>query len=306
MGAPVPEPNPTPTPAPDPTPDAPTPGGAPEPPPAPQGPTRMRVLNFAEAARELARLRVAGITGPAAIGRLRGRGMLLPVGGGSPEGDGGSGSGAGDGGQGGSSGDAGAGDGGSGGASSGAGDGGSGDAGWTPPTREEYEAQQKALGEANKRARTLERQQTEAQRKAAEEAGNFEELHKQSSAELERVKGLVASAAKRDAVAEVAARLRFRNPNIAHKLIDLGGIEATLDLEGDEPSATVDSAGKATIESRLQAVAQADSYLLGDAAAGQLAGAGASTGAGGTGSGGGNGDGNAAMNAAIRRAAGRG
>lgn len=288
-------PTPTPQPAPDPTPDAPTPGGAPEPPPAPQGPTRSPwfpsgFLAFARRLEAAWPAQLATLTGPVMAEGDGGSG------GGSGSGEGGSG-GSGDGanaGQGGGTGDAGAG-------------GSSGDGGeWTPPTREEYEAQQKALGEANKRARALERQQSEAQRRAAEEAGNFEELHKQSSAELERVKALVTSAARKDAVAEVAARLRFRNPSIAHRLIDLAGIDATLDLEGDEPTAAVDDAGKTMIERRLTEVAQREQYLIGDAAAGQLAGAGTNSGGGGTGTGGGNGDGNAAMNAAIRRAAGRG
>lgn len=251
------------------------------------------VLSQDDAELELARLATAGYSRRDAARKLRRRGLLLPVAGGSPEGDdGGSGDGAG------SGAGSGSGDGANGGqgAANGAGSGdGAGE--WTPPSREEYEAMQRERDEARNAAAKADRARRERERKAAEEAGNYEELHKQSSAELERVKNLVVSGAKRDAVSEVAARLRFRNPSLAHKLISLDGINAELDLDGDEPTAAVDQGGKGLIESRLKAVLEAEPYLAGEGQQRQLPGAGQGNGQ--------TGAGHSDMNQAIRRAAGR-
>jgi hypothetical protein len=175
---------------------------------------------------------------------------------------------------------------------------------WTPPTKEEWDAQQKAIAAANRKVRDQERNQSKAEEERAKKAGEYEELYGKTNTELERVKGLVAKSAVKDAVTEAARKLRFRNPALASKLIDLDGVDATLDLSGDEPKAEVEQVARNLIETRLKAAAEADPYLLGDPHQRQLPGAGGNDGNEG-GGGGGDAAGNASMNQAIRRAAGR-
>lgn len=167
---------------------------------------------------------------------------------------------------------------------------------WTPPSREEYERLQQAAAEANKAKRELERKAEAARKKAAQDAGNYEELYNGANTELERTRSVVKGSAVRGAVSDVATTLGFRNPTLAASLIELDGVDADLDV--DKLEATVPQAARAVIERRLKTVAERDPYLLDPGRTRQLPGAGG-------GGGGTDANGNAAMNAAIRRAAGR-
>lgn len=170
---------------------------------------------------------------------------------------------------------------------------------WTPPTQDEWNRMQEAVASANKAKRDAERAAASKANKDKKDAGKFEELYTEANTELERVKGVVSKNAVKDAVAEAARRLRFRNPDVAFRNIDLAGVEAEVDLSGDAPNVTIDQATKTLIERRLGALADSEPYMLDPNAQRQLPGAGSGTG------GNGGAGGNAAMNAAIRRAAGR-
>lgn len=169
---------------------------------------------------------------------------------------------------------------------------------WTPPSREEVERLQAAVAAANKAKRDAERAAAKKAEEDQKGAGKFEELYAKSSEELDRVKAVVGKNAVKDEVSAAARRLRFRNPDVAFRNIDLAGIEAEVDLAGDEPKVDVDQATKTLIEQRLAALAESEPYMIDPNAQRQMPGAGQRGGSG-------NGSGNAAMNAAIRRAAGR-
>lgn len=168
---------------------------------------------------------------------------------------------------------------------------------WKPPTREEFDRLQEAVASANKAKKDAERAAAAATKKDKKDSGKFEELYTEANTELERVRNVVSRTAVRDAVSDAARRLRFRNPAVAFRNIDLDGITADVDLTGDDPNVTIDQATKTLIEKRLATLADAEPYMIDPSAQRQMPGAGDRS------PGGGNG--NAAMNAAIRRAAGR-
>lgn len=208
----------------------------------------------------------------------------------------------GDGGDGGTGGAGGTGDGGTGtGTGGGTGDGGTGAAGgtddWTPPTREEYDAMIAERDQAKAAAARSSRAARENDRKGKTQAGQFEELYTEEKQRAEKLMTGLSTRAIKATVTEIAQRMHFRNPTLAARLIDIDGLNAQVDEETYEVEVGADV--KTIIERRLTAAANADGYLLTTPPQRQLPGAGA-----------GNGDaaaaGNAAMNAAIRRAAGRG
>lgn len=166
---------------------------------------------------------------------------------------------------------------------------------WKPPTREEWEAQQKAVATANQRARKLEQ---DAQKRADEEAaanGEYQQIAERERQRAEALEQGIKATAIEAAITEAAQRLQFRNPLLAPALVARDGIEA---LITDGHTAKVDTAGIQLIEQRLQQKLETDPYLKADAPRAQLAGAG-NSGSAATG-------GVAAMNDAIRRGAGRG
>ncbi len=168
---------------------------------------------------------------------------------------------------------------------------------WTPPTREEVEAKDRAIAEANRRAKKLE---AEAQKRADEEAaasGEYQQIAQREQERAQRLEEGIKASAVKAAIVEVAGNLRFRNPSLAASLISASDIEAVL---GDDHTASVDAAGKAAIEQRLKEKLATDSYLAAEAPRAQLGGAGA---AGGSAPAGG---GNAEMNDLIRQGAKRG
>jgi hypothetical protein len=165
-------------------------------------------------------------------------------------------------------------------------------------TKAEVEALEKAAATANRKLRDAQKKIDQAESAGKAAAGQHEELYNQTKAELDRVTGVVGANAINTEVATIAQRLGFKNPALAHKLIDTAGVDAEVDLSGDAPKVEVDATAKTILEARLKAVLEADPYLKGDPAQRQLPGAGQG--------GGGNGGGaNAEMNAAIRRASGR-
>lgn len=166
---------------------------------------------------------------------------------------------------------------------------------WKPPTREEWEASQKAIAAANQRAKRLEQ---DAQKRADDEAaanGEYQQIAERERQRAEQLEQGIKATAIEKAILEAAQRLQFRNPLLAPSLIGRDGIDASID---DNHVAKVDAAAVQTIEQRLQQKLETDPYLRADAPRAQLAGAG-NQGAAATG-------GNAAMNDAIRRGAGRG
>lgn len=163
-----------------------------------------------------------------------------------------------------------------------------------PPTKEQVEAMQAAIAAANQRAKKLENEQAAAAKKAAAEAGNFEELHKAEQERATKLETGIKTLAINGAITAAAQRLGFINPTLATTLIAKDGINAEL---GDDFTAQLDQAANVEIERRLTEVLTRDPYLKGDPPRAQLAGAGDSEG-GPTG-------GHAAMNAQIRKAAGR-
>lgn len=134
--------------------------------------------------------------------------------------------------------------------------------GWTPPTFAEYEAQQKAVAAANKRAKALEDAAAQAQAAKQAEAGQFKELYEDQQKKAEQLEGGIKTAAVRSEVIAAASRLGFRNPQLASTLMSLDGLDATL---ADDYTATVDAASKSAIEDRLNALLTSDPYLKGDA-----------------------------------------
>lgn len=172
-----------------------------------------------------------------------------------------------------------------------------GAAGWTPPTKAEWEAQQAELNTAKQGASTKAREAREAQRKLDDATGKGESAEDR----LKRLEGSVAKTAVDSTIEATAKELGFRSPKLALRLIDRAGINAAVDIEGDEVNATVDEGAKAVIKQRLEAVLAEDGELAAARPGGQLPGAGSGDGKGGAADGG-----NGAMNAAIRQAAGRG
>lgn len=164
-------------------------------------------------------------------------------------------------------------------------------AGWTPPTYADWEAQQKAVAAANKRAKSLEDAAAKAEQQKAAEAGQFKELYESEQQKAERLQQGIVSAAVRSEVVAAAQRLGFQNPMIAAQLISMDGLSADL---GDDFTASVDAASKTTIEQRLQERLNADPYLKGAPPRGQLPGAGDTPPATGNG-------GNAGFNAQLRQ-----
>lgn len=165
---------------------------------------------------------------------------------------------------------------------------------WTPPTYEEVQAREAAIAAANRRAKALEDAAAKAATDAATEQGKFKELYEAEVAKGNTLTQSLVNAGIGTAVTEAAARLGFRNPALAGKLIDVTGIEGEL-IDGQ---VTLKPEAGPLIEQRLTAALQADPYLKGTVQQGaQLPGAGggepAPTGA-------------AGMNAAIRASAGRG
>lgn len=166
--------------------------------------------------------------------------------------------------------------------------------GWSPPSYEEWEKVQKAVGAANQRARKLE---ADAQRRADEEAaaqGQFKEVADRERARAESLEQGIKTSAIKAAIIETAQRMQFRNPTLAPRLVATDGLEASL---GDDYTAAVDPNALHTIEERLRKALEDDPYLKGDPPRSQLPGAGdpSATSHGG----------NQAMNDMIRRGAGR-
>lgn len=170
---------------------------------------------------------------------------------------------------------------------------------FTPPTREEWEATQAELNRARSAAARNDRARRDQTRQQQQAAGQFEELYQQTQTELEAIRTGLSRNAVQQAAAEAASRLRFHNPTRAAALIDLAGIEAHVDLADGAARVELDQAARTLIEQRIARLAESDPYLLASAPPRQLPGAGA-------GQGNGDAGGHAAMNAEIRRAAGRG
>lgn len=166
--------------------------------------------------------------------------------------------------------------------------------GWTPPTYEEVQRQAGAIAAANRRANELERTQRDAETERQREAGQFKTLYETAEEKATKLEGGIKSGAVNAAITDAAQRLGFRNPTLAARLIDTKGVVAEL---GDDYTATVDAAGQAELETRLQAVLAANPELKGQAGGAQLGGAGDPPAAPTTGA--------AALNDGIRRAAGR-
>lgn len=175
--------------------------------------------------------------------------------------------------------------------------------GWKPPTYAELQALQAERDAAQAAKRRAEKAAQTKETAGKKEAGKFEELYNESEAKLGKVTQAVSRTFVNSEVTAAAARLGFRDPGDAARLIDTSGIEADVELEGDAPKIEVSQASKAMIERRLTELATRSRYLIDESRARQ------SADAGGAASGrnsspdaaGGHGD----MNAAIRRAAGR-
>jgi len=165
-------------------------------------------------------------------------------------------------------------------------------------TRAEHDALIADRDTARKAAAAANRTQKERERKLAQDGGKFEELYTAADKRAAALEARLTRAAVSDAVKTAAARLRFRNPALAARLIETTDLTLDVDLDADTNPA-LDAAQAALVERRLKAAAETDPYLLSEAGGAMLAGAGARAGA----PGGGNG--NAAMNAMIRRSAGR-
>lgn len=168
---------------------------------------------------------------------------------------------------------------------------------WSPPTREEWEAQQTELNRARQAAARADRQRRDHTRQQQQAAGQFEELYNESRQELDAIRTGLSHSAVESAVAEAASRLRFQNPTVAHRLIDLAGIEAEVQIDGGRANVNVDQSARTLIDQRLQRLAEQEPYLLAAPSARQLPGAGHDVG--------GASGGAAAINQALRRAAGR-
>jgi hypothetical protein len=169
---------------------------------------------------------------------------------------------------------------------------------WTPPTREEYEAQQAELESARRAAARAEQTRRQHTRQQQQQAGEFESLYKESQQELDAIRAGLASSAVESAVTQVASRLRFANPTLAHRLLDTAGIEAEVTIADGKSKVEVPSGAETLIEQRLRRILEENPYLAAPGAQRQLPGAGQGNGSAG-------GGGAADINLALRRAAGR-
>jgi len=165
-------------------------------------------------------------------------------------------------------------------------------------TRAEHDALIADRDAARKSAAAANRTQKDRERKLAQDGGKFEELYTAADKRAVALEQRLTRAAVSDAVQTAAARLRFRNPKLAARLIETADLTLDVDLDADT-SPALDAAQAALVERRLKAAAETDPYLLSEAGGAMLAGAGGRAGA----PAGANG--NAAMNAMIRRSAGR-
>lgn len=162
------------------------------------------------------------------------------------EGDGGAGGGGEGGGQGGG-GEGGAGGSGGSGGNGGGGEGGSGDGDdkYVPPTREEWENQQRKAREFEANAKKLADEKAERERKEAEAKGEHEKIAQQEKERADAAEAKATRMEQERRVEKVATRLRFRNPDdVMHHLSDE-------DL-GDDSK----------VEKALKKLAEARKYLL--------------------------------------------
>lgn len=165
---------------------------------------------------------------------------------------------------------------------------------WKPPTREEVEAKDRAIAEANRRAKKLETAASVAEQERQQKAGEFEQLYGGEKERAEKLEGGIKTGAVKSAVIATAQRLGFKNPLLASRVIDISGIDAEL---ADDYTATVDPTGQAELEKRLLAALAADPYLGSGDQPRTLPGAGDPP----AGSGGGNAGFNDQIRGAIRR-----
>lgn len=141
---------------------------------------------------------------------------------------------------------------------------------WTPPTRDEWDKQQKAIAAANKRSKALETAAEKAKREEQEKAGEYEGLWKAERERAAKLEQGIKTAALESALVAAAGRLGYRNPQLAKQLVSTDGIDVNL----DSGTPLVDSVGQADLERRLSERLAADPYLKGEPARPQLAGAG--------------------------------
>jgi hypothetical protein len=110
-----------------------------------------------------------------------------------------------------------------------------------------FAEQRRKLKAAEKKAADLEAKLTERQRADAEAEGRYKELYEEERTARETAEKQAEERDRRDLVTQLASDLGFRNPAVAHRLID------------DED--TVDST---VTERALKALAKKEPYLLAD------------------------------------------
>lgn len=108
-----------------------------------------------------------------------------------------------------------------------------------------FAEQRRKLRAAEKRAAELEAKLTEKERAEAEAEGRYKELYEEERQAREAAEKAAAERERRDRVAQLASDLGFRNPQVAHRLLDAD------DLVDDTVA-----------EASLKALAKQEPYLL--------------------------------------------
>lgn len=108
-----------------------------------------------------------------------------------------------------------------------------------------FAEQRRKLRAAEKRAQELEAKLTEKERAEAEAEGRYKELYEEERQAREAAEKAAAERERRDRVAQLASDLGFRNPQVAHRLLDAD------DLVDDTVA-----------EASLKALAKQEPYLL--------------------------------------------
>jgi hypothetical protein len=117
----------------------------------------------------------------------------------------------------------------------------------------EAAANARRAGEAERKAKKLERDKQQAAKKDQESQGEFETLYNQEKTAREEQDGAIRQRLVKSSVKSIAAGLGFINPEKAHKLVDINPTDVVDDeFEVDE----------ASITRTLENLAKTDTYLV--------------------------------------------
>lgn len=116
-------------------------------------------------------------------------------------------------------------------------------------TKAELNRLNAAVANSNKRAKELDDAEKKRQREADEEAGEHKKIADDAIANVTKLEGALKKTAITGTVSSIAGELGFKSPSLAARVIEITGVDAELD---DDGNATVDDAGKVELKKRLE------------------------------------------------------